>query len=51
MDAYHLAWAEYLKAEALITTDARFRSKSKSLKGRIKVRIVDPVGFVEEMNP
>ncbi|MCI0352054.1 MAG: PIN domain-containing protein, partial [Acidobacteriales bacterium] len=27
MDAFHLAWAEHLGAEALITTDDRFISK------------------------
>ncbi len=50
MDAYHLAWAEYLGADTLVTTDDRFLSKAAHLKGIIKVRLVDPITLAKELS-
>jgi predicted nucleic acid-binding protein len=50
MDAYHLAWAEYLAADVLVTTDDRFLSKANRLTDIIKVRLVDPITLVRELS-
>ncbi len=51
LDAYHLAWADYLEADALVTCDDRFLAGAKKVVGLVRVRVVDPVSFVEEIAP
>jgi predicted nucleic acid-binding protein len=50
LDAFHLAWAEHLGADVLVTTDSGLQSKSRQLQGTIKVRVTDPVTFVAELS-
>jgi predicted nucleic acid-binding protein len=50
LDAYHLAWAEYLGADSLVTTDDRFLSKARRLADIIKVRVIDPITLVRELS-
>ena len=49
MDAYHLAWAEYLRADVLVTTDDGFLSQFSRFGGMIKVRVLNPVTVAVEM--
>jgi predicted nucleic acid-binding protein len=49
MDAFHLAWAEYLKADVLVTTDSQFLSKCRLLGDKIKVRVINPLSMVQEL--
>ena len=51
LDAFHLAWAEHLRADVLVTTDSRFLSKCQALGDRIRVRVrvVSPLALVEEL--
>jgi hypothetical protein len=50
LDAYHLAWAEYLGAEVLLTTDDAFLSRSTKLGSIIKVRVVNPITLAVELS-
>lgn len=50
MDAYHLAWAEYLETDVLVTTDDRFRSQAGRLGDIIKVRVIDPIALVGDLS-
>lgn len=50
IDAFHLAWAEHLKADVLVTTDDDFRSKASRPEVASTVRILDPVSFVGELD-
>ncbi len=49
LDAYHLAWADYLDADVLVTYDDRFLAGAKKVVDLVRVRVVDPVSFVEEI--
>ena len=49
MDAYHLAWAEYLQADVLVTTDNRFLSQAGQLDDIMKVRVLNPVSLAAEL--
>lgn len=49
LDAYHLAWAEYLQTDALVTTDDRFLSQCKRLGDIIELRVVNPVSLATEL--
>jgi len=49
MDAYHLAWAEHLRADMLVTTDDGFLSQCSRCGGMIKVRVLNPVTVAVEM--
>jgi predicted nucleic acid-binding protein len=49
MDAYHLAWAEHLQADVLVTTDDGFLSQSSRSGDIMKVRVLNPVGLAVEL--
>jgi predicted nucleic acid-binding protein len=51
MDALHLAWAEELGAEALLTTDDRFESRAARLTDKLRVRVENPVDLAQELQP
>ena len=42
IDAFHLAWAEYLKADVLVTTDDEFRTRASRPGLKSSVRVLDP---------
>lgn len=46
MDAYHLAWAEYLGADVFLTSDDEFLARGRRLSGVLKTRMMDPCAFV-----
>jgi predicted nucleic acid-binding protein len=48
LDALHLAWAEELGADVLLTTDDRFISRASRLT-TIRVRVLNPTSFVQEL--
>lgn len=50
LDAYHLAWAEHLDVDVLVTTDDRFLSKARRLQDITKVRVVDPITLARELS-
>jgi len=47
MDALHVAWAEYLKADVLVTVDDDFLRRSAQISD-IMVRIEDPVKLIRD---
>jgi predicted nucleic acid-binding protein len=49
IDAFHLAWAEHLKADILVTTDDDFRTKASRPGVSSHVRVLDPVSVVGEL--
>jgi len=49
IDAFHLAWAEHLKADVLVTTDDDFRAKASQPDVMSTVRVLDPVSLVGEL--
>lgn len=49
MDAYHLAWAEHLEADVLVTTDDAFASQCGRLGDIIRVRVMNPVALAGEL--
>jgi predicted nucleic acid-binding protein len=50
IDAYHLAWAEFLKADVLVTTDDDFRAKASRPGLTSTVRVLDPASCVGELS-
>ena len=48
-DALHLACAESAKADVFLSTDDRLLKLAKRLAKRLKVRVVNPLAWVEEM--
>ena len=50
MDAFHVAWAEHLQADALITTDDHLLSWAGQHDEIANVRVVDPLAFVREVS-
>ena len=49
MDAYHLGWAEHLRADVLVTTDDRFLSQYSRLGDIMKTRVLNPVTLAAEL--
>jgi len=49
MDGYHLAWAEYLGAEVLATTDDGFLSQFSRSGDIMKTRVLNPVALAGEL--
>jgi predicted nucleic acid-binding protein len=49
MDAYHLAWAQYLQADVLVTTDDRFLSQFSRFGDIMKTRVLNPVTLAAEL--
>ncbi|TWT42002.1 hypothetical protein RAS1_31290 [Phycisphaerae bacterium RAS1] len=49
-DASHIAWAEYLGADVLLTTDDDFLKRAARLASMIKVRVQNPTDFVREVS-
>ena len=49
MDALHVACAEKAKAEILLTTDDNFLKKGKAHSGKLDVRIVNPIIWLQEV--
>ena len=49
MDAFHLAWAEYLGADVLLTTDERFLRAARRLSGTMRCRVLEPIALVREL--
>jgi len=49
MDAVHLMCAEKAKVDVLLTTDDKFRKKGKIHSSKLKVRIENPVTWVQEV--
>ena len=50
LDAFHLAWAEHLRADVLVTTDDDFLAKASRPGVSSSVRVVDPVTLVGELS-
>jgi len=48
-DAVHLSAARQLGIDVFVTTDDKLRKLAKRHGGRLGVRVVDPVTFVQEM--
>jgi hypothetical protein len=48
LDAAHIAWAEFLKADVLVTVDDDLLKKAKRTSA-IMVRVVNPVDLVQEL--
>jgi predicted nucleic acid-binding protein len=48
MDAFHLAWAEHLGADVLITVDDQFLSRGRTVEDTM-VRVIDPITLIEEL--
>lgn len=48
-DALHLAWAEFLRADVLVTTDDRFRRRAASRAVASSVRTIGPVELLSEL--
>jgi predicted nucleic acid-binding protein len=48
-DALHLACAESAKADVFLSTDDRLLKLAIKMSKRLKVRVVDPLVWVEEM--
>jgi len=48
-DSLHLACAEIAKADVFLSTDDRFLKLAKRVSKRLKVRVVNPLAWVEEM--
>lgn len=48
-DSLHLACAETTKADAFLSTDDRLLKLAKRLSKRLKIRVVNPLAWVEEM--
>lgn len=48
MDALHIAWAEYLKADLLVTVDDYLLARSRRTQG-IMVKVQEPVGLVRDL--
>jgi hypothetical protein len=46
-DAYHLAWAELLQAEAFVTTDDQLRALA-ARRPDLRVRVMGPLEFAQE---
>lgn len=49
MHAFHLAWAEYLGADVLVTTDDRFLSQCAQFVDIIDIRVLNPVSLAVEL--
>lgn len=49
-DAVHVAAAERLRADALVTTDDRLVRVARRRAGRLHVRVLDVLSFVAELN-
>jgi predicted nucleic acid-binding protein len=49
-DAVHLAAAEYLGVDAFLTVDDRLLRRARRVVGRLAIRVVDPVIFLEEFS-
>ena len=49
MDAYHLAWAEYLRADVLATTDDGFLSRFSRFGDIMETRVLNPVTLAGEL--
>lgn len=50
LDAFHLAWAEHLKADVLVTTDDDFLAKASRPAVSGSVRVLNPVSLVGELS-
>jgi len=48
-DAVHVAAAERIAADVLVTTDDRLARRGKRLAKRLRVRVADVLSFVEEL--
>lgn len=49
-DAFHLAWAEHLRADCFLTTDNRLITAASGVIGP-PLRVMNPVQWVEEFSP
>ncbi|MCF6334797.1 MAG: type II toxin-antitoxin system VapC family toxin [Spirochaetales bacterium] len=49
MDAVHLMCAEKAKVDVLLTTDDKFRKRGGIHSSKLKVRIENPVTWVQEV--
>jgi len=49
LDAFHLAWAENLNADTLVTCDDRFIACAARNASSIKLRVVNPLQLVGEL--
>ena len=48
-DALHLACAESVKADVFLSTDDHLLKLAKRVSKRLKIRVVNPLVWVEEM--
>lgn len=48
-DALHIACAESAKADVFLSTDDRLLKSAKRMSKRLKIRVVNPLVWVEEM--
>jgi predicted nucleic acid-binding protein len=48
MDALHIAWAEYLKADVLVTVDDSLLARSGRTQG-IMIKVKEPVTLVKDL--
>ncbi len=49
-DAMHIACAESGEAEVLLTTDDRLVRRAKRESAQLRVRVLNPVSFLEELD-
>lgn len=50
-DALHLAWAEHLGADMLVTVDDVFARRAQRIDPPPRVRVVDPLACIKEIGP
>jgi predicted nucleic acid-binding protein len=50
-DAVHVAAAERLGADVLVTTDDRLARRGKRLRKQLHVRVLDVLSFLGEIQP
>jgi predicted nucleic acid-binding protein len=48
-DSLHIACAESAKADVFLSTDDRLLKLAKKMSKRLKIRVANPLAWVEEM--
>jgi predicted nucleic acid-binding protein len=49
-DALHLAYAEAVGADVLLTVDERFLRKAKARAADLRVRVISPIALIQEVD-
>jgi predicted nucleic acid-binding protein len=49
LDAFHLAWAEYLGVDSFVTTDDQLIARAARAPAIISLRVLNPVSLIAEL--